>query len=72
MAHKQRKHRVVVEITTSRPVSDRDAVSALTMLLDLMDKEARPIWQHRSPVYVDKLDVKSFPRVLAAVKRADP
>jgi hypothetical protein len=65
--HKHRKHRVVVEITTSRPVSDREAVSALKLVLIRTDKYAFPIWQNDGQIYIDKLDVKSFPRVLAAV-----
>jgi hypothetical protein len=65
MKHKHRKHRVVVEITTSRPVSDREAVSALKLVLERTDRYAFPIWQKDGQIYIDNLDVKSFSRVLA-------
>jgi hypothetical protein len=70
MTTKKRKHRVVIELTTSKPISDREAVCAVVLMLDQMDKETRflPIWQKHPDIYIDNIDVKSFPRVLASTK----
>lgn len=59
------KHRFVVELTTSRPMTEQCARQALQRLLDRLDLDVQPIWSHDDSTYADKLVVKQFSRVTA-------
>ena len=65
----KRKHRVVVEVTFSKPVSDHDAVWLLKAGLERIDTQAAPVRYVAQGVYINKLDAKSFARVMAAEAR---
>jgi hypothetical protein len=60
---KKRKHRVVVEITTNKPITAREARIAVDLILGRADTEAAPIWANDTNVYADKLTCKEFDRV---------
>jgi hypothetical protein len=64
---KRRKHRVVVKITTSYALTERDATRAMQVLLDRIDKDQKPIYPTGgagvhvgSGLYADKLTAKQF------------
>lgn len=62
---KQRKHRLVVEFTTSHALTERDAAHGLALLLDTrLDLARAPIWATK-PIYGEKVVVKEFTRVVA-------
>lgn len=57
---KSRKHRVALDITFSRPLTDGEAVRAAKLVLDGLDLDARPVYATpRHQLYMDKLAVKS-------------
>lgn len=60
---KKRKHRVVVEVTFSKPVTDREAVQGAGLLIERIDKDANPVWSNALGIYAVKLTAKSYPRV---------
>lgn len=65
----KRKHRVIVEITTSKPLTEKDSVQALQLTLDSrLDLQRQPIWAYDNSPYINKLRVKAFSRVLQAVR----
>ena len=64
MKYQKRKHTLVVEMTLSQAVTDTDAVRALRVLLDRIDKEAKPVWANDRGVYAEKFIAKSFARVV--------
>ncbi len=64
---KKRKHRLVVEMTTSKPLTEIDAVRGLRILLDeRTNLDQAPIWLTGN-VYCDKLVPKQFSRVVRAL-----
>lgn len=63
-----KKTRIVVEVTTNKKVTEREALRALTSLLDSIDLQARPAYRD---VYVDKLNAKRFSRVYQSEKLKD-
>jgi hypothetical protein len=67
---KRRKNRLVIEFTTSHPLTEKDAAKGLQLLLDRrLDTQAAPIWANALNIYADKIVVKSFSRVMAAEAR---
>ena len=64
---KHRKHRVIVEITTSKPMTEIRATKGLQFLLNRIDIEKAPIWITQS-IYAEKLTTKQFSRVFTAAK----
>ncbi len=62
----KRKHRVVVELTTSKAIDAQDAVRAMLILIQRIDLGAKPIWANNSNIYADKLTAKNFDRVARA------
>jgi hypothetical protein len=60
----KRKHRVVVEITTNKPITARAARIAVDLLLERVDTQVAPIWANGSNIYADKLTCKEFDRVM--------
>lgn len=67
---KRCKNRLVVEITTSKPLTPKEAQSALSLLLDRIDLEAKPIWPHGDDSnYAEKLVVKEFDRTVRTLIR---
>ncbi len=67
MSKKAKKHRLVIEFTTSHPVTEGEAVRGLQLLLDTrLDLQKGPIWLTRE-VYGEKLVVKSWRRVLSSL-----
>lgn len=69
MSDKRRKHRLVVDISLSSPVTERDAVKALTTLHERLDLDAKPIWPHTPGNYAQKLTVQAFSRTLQPLRR---
>lgn len=64
-----KKHRLVIEVTTSAPVTERDIVRGLQQVLDeRLDLDAKPIWAYARSPYIDKLKVKAFSMVIAKLK----
>ena len=66
---KKRKHRVVVELTTSKPITEKEAVLAMQLLHQRIDLDQAPIWANALNIYADKLAAKSFSRVLTSRNR---
>lgn len=66
---RRKKNRVVVEITTNKPLTEKEAVQAMSLLLDRIDTDQKPIWANASNVYADKLTSKSFSRVVGSLPR---
>lgn len=64
---KRKKHRLVIEVTTSSPLTEADAARGLQLVLDRLDLQAGPIWAYDRSPYIDKLKVKAFSRVIAKV-----
>ena len=62
---KRKKHRVIVEMSTSHAITDKQAVQAMNLLLRRVDLEARPAL---GDTYAIKLVAKSFAKVLGALK----
>jgi len=60
----RRKNRLVVEFTTSHPLNEREARQALSLLLERIDLDAKPVWANDSGIYGQKLEVKEFNKVL--------
>lgn len=66
---KRKKHRLVIEITTSSAVTEAEAARGLQLVLDdRLDLQAAPIWESDRSPYIDKLTVKQFSRVVRAVQ----
>ena len=65
---KRKKHRLVIEVTTSKALTEADAVRGLQLVLDRVDTDAQPIWLHDASPYIDKLTVKAFSKVIAKIK----
>lgn len=61
---KKRKHRLVVEFTTSKAVTEKRSAQLFQMLIDGLDIQAHPI--DALGVYPDKIQAKQFSRVVAA------
>lgn len=66
---KKRKHRLVIEVTVTRPITELHAASGLRNVLDDLDLQRRPMWITAPPNYVEKLEVKTFSRVYYAERR---
>jgi hypothetical protein len=65
---KRRKHRLVIEATFSSPITERDAVHGLQLVLDdRLDIQKAPVWARANSPYLDKLTVKAFTRVVSKV-----
>jgi len=64
MAKTRRKHRLVVDFTTSNSLTEKEASSALAELLERLDLGARPIVIITSSTYAVKLHVSRFSKVL--------
>jgi len=62
---KQRKHRVVVDVTLNKPVTQKAATMAVALLLGEIDLDAKPIYTTGN-LYVDRLRAKQYSRVFAA------
>lgn len=60
----RRKHRLVLDITFSEPVTERDARVGALILLDRLDLNKEPVWAYRSSPYCDKLTVKARSRAI--------
>jgi hypothetical protein len=60
MNYLRKKNKVVVEITTSAAMTERDAVKALRLVLDT---RLDSIWAPDNSPHINKLAVKSFHRV---------
>lgn len=67
-AGKRYKHRVVVEITTNKPILDKEAVQGMKILLGDINM-AKPIWCNDLNIHPTRLDAKSFPRVVEGLSR---
>lgn len=65
----KRKHRLVVEMTTSEKMTEHDARLGLSLLLDRIDLAAQPIWIYDGSPYCDKLVAKQYTRVVRAERR---
>lgn len=65
---KKRKHRLVVEFTTSHPMTESAAARGLALILSEVDIQRKPIWAAFPDIYGEKLTIKRFSRVLAADK----
>lgn len=65
----QFKNRVIVEITTSHRLTEAEAAKAVSLLLDRVDTQAKPIWATLPNVYAEKLSVKEYGRTLFAILR---
>lgn len=64
---KRKKHRLVIEVTTSSAITEGAAVRGLQLMLDdRLDLQAAPIWLYDSSPYVEKLTVKAWSRVIRA------
>jgi hypothetical protein len=63
---KRQKHRVVVEITLSEPVTEKFAAATVALMLDDADAHA---FRVRRGVYVIARRTKEFGRVYRAAKR---
>jgi hypothetical protein len=68
----KRKHRVVVEITTNKPITARAARIAMDLILERADTEAAPIWANDLNIYADKLTCKEFDRVVRKLNEGKP
>ncbi len=65
---KRKKHRLVIEVTTSSPVTEREAVAGLQLVLDTrLDLASHPVWVRDNSPYIDKLNVKAFSRVVSKI-----
>lgn len=63
---KAKKHRLVIEVTTSSALTEAEIVRGLQLVLDdRLDLQAAPIWIHDRSPYIDKLTVKAFSKVVA-------
>lgn len=63
---KRKKHRLVIEVTTSSALTEAEAVRGLSLVLgERLDLQAAPIWTYDGSPYIDKLTVKSFSKVVA-------
>ena len=60
---KKRKHRVVVEITTDKHITAREARQAMSLLLERVDADDTPIWANAREVYAVKLNAREYERV---------
>lgn len=67
-ACKRYKHRVVVEITTNKPILDKEAVQAMKILFGDINM-AKPIWCNAHNIRPTRLDAKSFGRVVEGLNR---
>lgn len=67
---KTRKHRVVIEVTFSKPVTEKHAVSGVQMLMDDIPDYSRTTALPN--LLVNKLTAKQFTRVYAAERTNDP
>lgn len=65
---RKRKNRVVVELTTNKPLTQREARQAMDLLMERIDLQASPIWATGN-FYAEKLSAKEFNRVLQAERR---
>lgn len=68
---KKRTHRLVVEVTFSSPVGEREAQRGLQLTLSGVDLGAKPVWLYSNSPYLDKLVVKAFSRVYLAQRHQD-
>lgn len=68
-----RKHRIVIEVTFYKALTDGKAVKGLRLALENTGFRYIPIWANASEVYIEKVETKSFSRVvrglLAAAKK---
>lgn len=71
----KRKHRLVIELSTSAPLTERQAAKFLNERLKKLDHDAEPLCEHEisgNDVYVTKLVVKEFTRVISRATDLSP
>lgn len=69
----RRRHRLVVEFTTSHQLSESSALHGLQNLLEDLDLDRRPLWASSPSVYAEKITVKRYTKVSRALaKRKAP
>lgn len=66
-----RKHKVLVEVTFSKPVTDHDAVLGVNLMLERVELDQRPVWDNALNIYVDKWRGKSLRKYLAWLKGSE-
>lgn len=62
------KNKVVIELTTSKPLNEDDAVRAMRLLLSELDIEAKPIWANDLNIYATNFVAKGFNRVVNGLR----
>jgi hypothetical protein len=59
----RKKHRLVLEVTTNKPMTESMAKNATDLLLERLDKR-KPIWGAGDGTFVLKVKANRFSRVL--------
>lgn len=59
-----RKHKVIVEVTFNKPLTDHDAVKGVNRMLERIDLDQKPVWDNALNIYVDKWQSRSFGNIL--------
>ena len=53
----RRKHRLYIDVTFSQPISYRSAAKGLSLTLDKLDLQAKPVWLYDGSPYIDKITI---------------
>lgn len=61
----RRKHRLLVDITYSHPVSESDAAQGLSLKLSMFGISDNPVWVTDNSPYIDEIVVKRRSRLPA-------
>lgn len=67
----RRKHRVIVDITYSRPVSEADAAQGLSLKLSGYAISDNPVWLSDPATYINNVVVKRLSR-LPIMRQEEP
>lgn len=69
----RKKHRLVIEVTFSRPVTAKEAAQGTSLVLDeRLDLQAKPVWASEPTIYIDKISrPKEFSRVIRGLERSN-
>ena len=62
----RKRNRVVVEIVTNKPITEKEATQAMNLLIQDMDLGRKPIWANARNIYAQSLRAKSFNKVMTA------
>lgn len=66
-----RKHKVIVEVTFNKPLTDHDAVMGVNRMLERVELDQKPVWDNALNIYVDKWRGKFLRKYLAWLKGQD-